>query len=227
MGLCLVAAFAISAAVVASASASLPQFEVKGKKGLEPLKKADAFTGKGGVALLRSGGPTIECTENTSKGSLTGPKSAAKIQVTYTGCGIPSLKVTCQTNAKKPGEIKTEKIKGTLVYTEEAPGKTVGTLFEPEGAASFVKFKCGTIEVNVTGSVIGEAQPTNTLSTSGKTILAEKAIEEKEGTKGCGKQQWLHVEGKGPCHFLEALGGPSWNIAEEELTYKVAVQVTA
>ena len=43
---------------------------------------------------------------------------------------------------------------------------TVGTLFEPEGGAgaSFAKFSCSTLSVNVTGAIIGESTPTNTLS---------------------------------------------------------------
>jgi hypothetical protein len=214
----------MSAAASASASAALPQFEVKGRHGLQPLKAADHFTGKGGLVELKSGGPTITCAESTSKGKLIGPNTVASIKIAYKECAIPSLGVMCH-SGKVPRELTPYKLKAELVYLGKAEaGGKVGLLYTPEQATPFMRFWCSSTEVTVMGSVIAEVTPINVLVTTGSAALAETPASEKEK---CGKQLWQFVEGEGPCHHLEALGGPTWNIGTEVLTYQTAVQITS
>ena len=72
MGLCLAAAFVISAAAAASASAALPEY-FKGGKPLGATTKI-AFTGKGAGESKLSGAVIVTCKKNTSKGTIEGQR---------------------------------------------------------------------------------------------------------------------------------------------------------
>ena len=228
IGLVLVAVFAMSAIVASAASAALPEYFQKGS----PLTKKTAFTGTAGASKLVSGAATIECTSDSSKGDLLTSKTAGKIKITYSGCTIPALPgIKCETKKAKPGVITTEALKGLLVYSSETVGgaKIASEQFTPESEeaeATFAKFSCdeGAIPVVVTGAVLGEATPIDTEALTGEVILRAKATETEPG---CGKQQLLYIEAVAPCEHLTALGGPSWNVTDETVTFAKETEVRA
>ncbi len=233
IGLALVAVFAMGAVVAATASAALPEYQEEAGGVIKPQTKKIAFKGEAGVSKLVSAAATIECASDSSKGDILSSteweagkenKQTGKIKITYEKCTSPTLGgVSCETKKTKPGEIITEDLTGVLVYATETEGGTpeVATqLFTPESGTVFAKFSCDEEElpVSVTGSVIGEVKPINhaaPLPTEGEVILRSKVT----SIAGCGRQQFLFVNGLAPCHHLEALGEPAWNVTTETVTY--------
>ncbi len=149
MGLCLVAALALTAVVAASASAALPAWYVcakaspkdtgayanktcsevaAGHKGGYELKegvgKGKAFKGKGGVAALHVktwlGDDKVECTSSTDSGTPVAPKGEKDVTVIYKGCKALGSKL-CNSPGAASGEIKIAGLKGELGYVEESP----------------------------------------------------------------------------------------------------------
>lgn len=163
-GLLAVALCALAASA-ASASAALPEFSsTKISKG-----EHVTFTDTSGESRLETAAhnPVI-CKASTSKGEITGPKTVGGATVTYTGCtqGVAN----CQNEGT--GVIKTNPLTGTLSYISESEKRVKETL-KPESGTEFVKFKCGTVGVIVTGSVSGEAKPVNISQTTGELIFAK------------------------------------------------------
>ena len=145
VGLCLVAAFALSAISAGSASA-LPEVgrcvakagtgkyknsnctEKAGKlvseKAFEwvknPIKKG--FKASGGVSILEgASGTQIECKTNASSGeylSTTSTKEVHKVVARFNECGVPAFGGTeCKTKGDAAGEINTTSLKGKMAYT--------------------------------------------------------------------------------------------------------------
>ena len=127
--------------------------------------------------------------------------------------------------------ISTENLKAVLSEASEEPGgaKTVVNKLTPElGTKPFTKFTCGPkkeLTVIVTGVIMAEQGPVNTPpSKTGFTINREKTAEK---TFGCSKQQFLYENGTGACQHLETGAGVSWNISEDAVTTKTAVELKA
>ena len=75
----------------------------------------------------------------------------------------------CKTTGAAEEEIVTNHLKGTLTGTEAAPTVKL----EPESGTEFVKFKCGTVGVIVTGAVTGKVSPVKTQSHTGTWTFKE------------------------------------------------------
>ncbi len=162
------AVFAMSAVAVASASAAKPELTKEGKAGVELVKKA--FTGKSGAGELSSSLGTVKCSaDETVEGKVTGLKTD-ETKVKFTGCKLEST--SCQSSGAAAGEIVTNLLASELVYTNEAK-KEVGIKLKPKTGTSFVKFSCGSLELEVTGEITGALTPVNTsVPTSGHFTLA-------------------------------------------------------
>jgi hypothetical protein len=98
MGLCLVAALALSVVVVASASAAEPELVKKGggaivHKKFNGTSKAKKFT----LETLNNG--NIECTSLSARGEVTS-STAAESTVTFTGCKALTF-LNCKTEKAK------------------------------------------------------------------------------------------------------------------------------
>jgi hypothetical protein len=243
LGFCLAAVFALSAMLVASASAASPEYEYYNTKTKtdEPLyppsgtKKAQkiAYTNAGLKRSKLEGGVVIECEKDTGKGDIEGPAKAGepanktvKLKVTYTECEAPAISSSCQKSPRKPGVIITQPLKGELVYASEKSGGSliVGNKLTPEKAPAkpeFAKFTCGPkkeLSVIVTGVIIARPEPINAASSeTGESINAEKS---KEEGANCSKQQLLFINGSGLCQHLDTAAGTSWNVSEDEVKYK-------
>jgi hypothetical protein len=252
MGLCLVAAFAMSAIAVSSAVAAPEYYTNKntctGKFGtlwaggtcpktgkvLAATKVAYTNTGAGTSHL--EGGLKIECSSDTGKGDLEGPKKTVKLKVTYKGCHESGNSTPCENKTTLLEQIITEPIKGELTEASktEGGGLVVANRLEPEKTL-FAKFVCGTtghtINVEVKGKILAAVSPTfvksefteaeliSKLKTEGKSINAQKGV-----IAGCGGQDLLYENGVGPCIHLKVVENgtelePSWNTAEDTVKY--------
>jgi len=209
-GLCLVAAFAISVAASATASAVEPEWEGPGAVAGEKIKS------KSGASKLETPGlPPIECKSSKSVGKVFGTKEINKLKVTFKTCSAEAGAKVCQSGTKA-GLIKTEPIRGTLGYLNKAT-KKVGVRFTPEKAL-FAKFVCGSgggaITVEVKGATFGE--DTGNINVQGKT---SKTIL-RNGGSGESKQEFENFEGESPKH-LESFfnnAGPFASNQQQEAT---------
>jgi hypothetical protein len=149
-GLCLAGVCAVFAATSASASAALPEFS-------GPFPKA--FTSTSGASTLETvKGTKFTCKADTNTGEITGPKEG-HVTIKFTGCESSGL--ACNSSGAAPGEVITNVLTVTLLYTNRER-KTVGLqLSSPPTGAPFMEFSCGAIPVSVRGSVTGGLTPVN------------------------------------------------------------------
>ena len=163
----------VSAVMASSAFAATPVF--KSGSGKFPVYNTD----KSGLSELKTANhATIECTASTSTGQITSTTTVAKVVVAYTGCSQKKGEIGCKSGTVA-GEIVTKNLKGTLTGTEAEPTEKL----EPESGTEFVKIKCGTVNVLVTGTVTGkilrvkklEHTGTLTFSNAGGLIAFEEA----------------------------------------------------
>jgi hypothetical protein len=225
IGVTIVAMFALSALVTASALAAPEWFKGSPEVVVKAGEKIP-FTGKAGAGVLEAKGGlgTVKCTGDTSKGEIEGPSTVVNVVVTYTGCIKGAKK--CTTGTEVAGTIKTNTVKGTNIWANAA--KTIaGILFVPPAGSPFVTFTCeGEAKNEVTGELIGEADPLGGLpANTGTLTFAQEA----------GKQEWLKVEGAGAEHDLKAFslvqsglgGGPkTGEKLVETVTYTGGVLVS-
>ncbi len=177
-GLCLVAVLALSAVVVASASATAPEYgrclKVEGKvanggfKDSKCNKEASAKNGKyewfpgavkkkqttsGGKGQLETvTGLEVACSSETSTGEYSGTKEVKNIVVTFEGC--QSAGFTCNTKGSAAGELVTKTLEGVVGFENKALKKTALDLFPAGKTGLFIEFGCAGLQVSVKGSVL-------------------------------------------------------------------------
>ncbi|MGO9490061.1 MAG: hypothetical protein ACLQBB_13675 [Solirubrobacteraceae bacterium] len=164
----------------------LQEWNLTSKKG-----KIKAFKGKGKGANLEVkelGG--ISCTSSSDTGEFTGPKSASKVLVTFKGCELAHHQ--CE-NTATLGEIKTNALKGEIGYIEGGRAKhEVGVALSAETGLYEAEFKCGELELRVSGAVIGLVTSTQNAFTNEATLLFQQSA---------GEQRLKKLEG-GPTDVL-------------------------
>ncbi len=165
----------------ADSACTIPD-EKKGKgKGSFEKAKGLGFTAKTGNAKLATPdlGPTdVECSESTTVGELTGPKTD-KERVRFTGCQFSGL--PCQsagpesTPSGESGVIDTNELDSKLVDNgekaggylseEPAPGEAWNELISSQNEPYSSEFECsGVVFIKTAGSISGVVTP-NSLST--------------------------------------------------------------
>jgi hypothetical protein len=174
-GLALAVAIAGSGMVTATASAALPEFS----------KTGVTFASKSGVSTLEAGEVAITCQESKAeKGEIISAKVVSKLVVTFKSCEAETEGKKCKPNGET-GTIKTNELQGELGYTNKTE-KKVGLDLKPMPASEniFVNLtaKCLPLEHNsVEKGVIGQIEPVNTLSKTGK--LEFKITSEKQAIR--------------------------------------------
>jgi hypothetical protein len=217
MGLCLVAMFAMAAAVTASASAAEPAFyeckkvaagtgefsdkkcstKATGKTAKyvlqEGVGKGKEFKGKGGKATLHTPavGGEVTCKSFADKGLIATPTTETKVVSTFKTC--ESLKKKCLSPGAKAGTIVTKPLKGVLGYINKGT-HSVGVALSPETGTVLAEFNCEGLEIVTTGSVIGTMSPVNVFTKTENTVFA---------VNGEGFQTVKNFEG-GPTQVLES-----------------------
>lgn len=221
IGICLVAAFAVSAVVVTSAWAEAPEVgrcvaHTGGKyinNVCTKLAKSKAvgsfewesgaikksFTGSGGAATLETiHAVKVTCKAESSDGEFTSAKTVGNIVVVFTAC--ESLGYRCKTPGSAEGEIVTNPLAGTLVW--EKFGKKVAIDLTPQSGEWFVEFTCGPANAKVKGSVL-----TNIPADKAETKVTEKFTAKK------GKQKpeyyYLSKTEKVKDVLISKIGGPN------------------
>jgi hypothetical protein len=173
MGLCLVAAFALSALAASFATAE-PVFVTKAVVGGTAASHIPQ-AGTLGAAFLEGSvsHSKITCTGGTSTGEVTGPKTVGKNVATFTGCESGGLK--CESSPTPEGVIITKNLAGNVNgITSSLPG--VRLFSEATGRGGILaEFECGgVVKVVVKGSVIGSfsgaAGTTATAAETGKLL---------------------------------------------------------
>jgi hypothetical protein len=131
----LVAVLALSAASAASASAALPEF------GGSTFPVQYTFSSSGGVTFKATdAGSYVICTGGTAEGEITGAKTLTA-RFDFKGCYYADNEgggMACTTKGASVGEIKSESLKGSLVYISKA-NKEVGIVFNPYEQAKELK----------------------------------------------------------------------------------------
>jgi hypothetical protein len=207
IGLALVAVVALSAFASASAFAA-PEFKGEG------AVAGTTFTSTSGAGKME-GTETIKCSASTSSGEITSATTVGKVVVTFTGCEDKGKKCKSSSGAAA-GEIKTVSLKGELGEVASAEAASgVGELLTPESGSKYVSIEsCTLFAVEVTGSVIGEVTPINTLSTEGKLIYTEAS-----------KKQTIKKFVGGSTHELSAFGSSGLETSNT-VTFSKAIEVT-
>jgi hypothetical protein len=148
--LALVAVFAVSGVVVASASATTrPIFEPEVGHGL-PMQFSAT---EADPVFETSGRKTVSCEGVGITGELS-KNGFSKIVETYHKCASGTL--SCSNNGE--GAIVTEPLKGTLGWLKSETSNEVGAQLanEANGSEPYMVFKCSLSTFRVTGHLIGE-----------------------------------------------------------------------
>ncbi len=154
MGLCLVAAFAMSALVSSAASAE-PVFLTKAVVGGTAASNIPIKGTLGAAFLEGKSGSKITCTGGTSTGEVTGPQTSKKNVTTFVGCVTGEFK--CESAGQAEGVIVTKSLEAKLNgITSSLPGERLFSESEGRGG-KLAEFSCasGAIAVLVKGSLIG------------------------------------------------------------------------
>ena len=212
--LSILAILAVSATMVASASAALPEFG-------GPF--STPFTSKSGVSTLETvKKATIVCTTDTNTGEVTGPKTGT-VTITFSGCELVTLSLPCNNVGVPPGVIITAPLLMTLGYIN-GPKKEVGVdLSGPATGGPLMEFMCGPLKTVVDGSVIGKITPVN------KLIVPPGHFTLKF-VQAMGKQKPTHFEA-GPVDVLStSFGGPfaeSGLSSTDNITFGIPTMILA
>jgi hypothetical protein len=178
IGLCLVAAFAMSALATGTASAAAPEFgqclkkatvggagysDSKCNKAVGTAAKYEwipgwaghnTFTTTGTTATLKTvGGKTVTCSKESSSGTYLegGDNKHEETVVFFKGC--KSSGFTCTTIGKATGELETNKLIGSVDFENSLKTKTALKLEPAAGSGGFfIKFSCLGLKVEVIGN---------------------------------------------------------------------------
>ena len=163
VGLCLVAAFALSAIVASSALAA--KHINKGPIVIHAVS---------GIAFLEleKGAGKVECKTSETTGEITSA-TGGTVVATFHGC--ETLGKVCASEGAPAATIITKLLATETGYVGVG-GTKVGGDFKPASGVYLAEFECpGSPDIfnKVKGSVIGEITPANSMSTESKSILKE------------------------------------------------------
>jgi hypothetical protein len=161
VGLCLVAAFGMSAVAATTALASEgPIFSFPNGGGAKP--DFSSVAGGGKFVTTASGEKvTIECTAARNTGvAVAGTDRVEKVVITFTGCTEKIKEATVKCGAAPSGAnetITTNSLSGQLGYLHVGTPLTVGLILKSESEL-FAEFKCSLDTVKVRGREIKEKE---------------------------------------------------------------------
>ncbi len=115
-------------------------------------------TSTGGKAVLQEVGKyAVGCESESSAGEYFGTKEGRHLVVTFKGCHVPPY--VCTSPGHAAGELVTKELEGRAVWRNEAKHEAVLDLYPTpekvgEKEPQFIKFSCGSLTVEVRGSVL-------------------------------------------------------------------------
>jgi hypothetical protein len=135
---------------------------------IQPSGPAPNRTLTGSVGLGFTNRGAVFCRSSQGVGEVTG-STTGTMKITYQGCEIPFAKTKC-------GNVGAEEIQTNMLTTElgviNAANKTVGEDFKPTSGPVDTEFKCGSLTVQVKGSVIGTVISPNSMSEEQTVVFA-------------------------------------------------------
>jgi hypothetical protein len=225
VGVCVVAALAMSVVTAASAVAAPPDFgkcEVKAGGGLakncaknfkvgeskeygwnSSAATGDTFTTTRDVTSV----PTLEttslrkltCTAEEGAGEISGAKTVRNVTMNFNGCEMGG--VPCQNGP--PGEISTTKLDGELgvektVAGEEGKKNKIGEDLKPESGTVLEEFQCAGLKGVVRGSVISPVKTNSMLTSEAHKFNESKGKQKPEKFEGLPKDTLESSSAGGP-----------------------------
>jgi hypothetical protein len=180
VGLCLVAAFASSAMLAASAPAE------------SHVDHGPVVTDSiGGLVELimtpESQDVEVICNQSTDEGEITSPKTDTET-ITFTGCEDGTLQ-KCNSIGQAVGTIVTNPLATELGWISKAKGE-VGVDFKPQAGIHLMEFECeGGVKFSINGSVIALIRAINMMTVTNMEIFKESApaVQEPESFEGGSK----------------------------------------
>lgn len=188
---------------VSAALFALPAAASAGEWEMTPAGGAFTVHSVGNTVLTTHNNETITCTTVTGGDSYNmGSTTTGTIGLTFHGCTTTVLgfKVNCTGAGEPTGTTKTTTLTFTNIYLTDSK-TTPGIKITGAGANEhFDTFKCGGVEVVVTGSLIGQLEsPCGTASKEHKLLFESTAH---------GTQKWMQNTLTGPNTDLTAtIGG--------------------
>jgi hypothetical protein len=160
--------------------------------------KGKPFKGKGPAATLHTPavGGEVTCKSFKDEGTINTPTTENKVTSEFKTC--ESLKKKCASAGQKAGTIKTSLLAGELGYISKSPLK-VGVLLKPETGTVLAAFNCEGLEIETTGSVIGEQK--------GDINVFSKKSENVFTINGEGFQSVKNFEGGSNHELLSKING--------------------
>jgi hypothetical protein len=150
-GLTVVALVVVAGAVmasVASAAMTLPEFVTR-----------TSWTGTSGPGVLKASGVEIACKEGTNSGEMEASKKLGTFLILFTKCSSAITSTECNTSGSPAGLIE---VKGTwhivLTTISGSDEHLIWFLITP------FTTKCGTVNIETKGTVLGGITPANTLT---------------------------------------------------------------
>ncbi len=210
VGLCLVAAFAVSAVVSASAFAAAPEFgkcvaKAGGKYATSACDSEKAKAEKyewtpgpgakpGFTSAMKAGlKATLEtvkktkvvCEGETTKGEVASAAEVGHVVATFTSCTSSGFKCHSEIGGKQAeGEIKTVSMHGGLGYeklgTKPPLNNKTAEELTPEGGGEFTSFTCAGISVKVRGAVLHPVTVNKMLTKVTEKFAASKGKQKPE-----------------------------------------------
>lgn len=129
-------------------------------------------TSTGGKATLQEVGKfAVSCESESSVGEYVGTKEAKGLFVKFEGCHVPPF--ICTSAGHPEGELETKELEGRAVWLNKAKHEAGLDLFPAKGEEKFISFNCGSLHVEVRGSILVSIQA-NKMSTTFKLKYKEK-----------------------------------------------------
>ncbi|HEY5194096.1 MAG TPA: hypothetical protein VIJ39_09545 [Solirubrobacteraceae bacterium] len=210
MFVALVAMFAMSAVVAASASATLPEF--RGGK--------TTFTGTfGSASFHETDGAEYGCASGgTISGEITGPKEVAKVVIKF-NCATGGF-TFCTKSGSSAGVWETKELKGKIGYLNKT-NQRVGLLLESSAGPVAECEHAPRVLAKILGSIIGEIGPVNVKRTGPFSLSFAQSH---------GLQELQHFEGEELLHNLEIQTSSSEKFGLQtgmSLTTKTSMEIEA
>ena len=114
------------------------------------------------IAIESVAGAKILCTGQTASGEYHGTVQVNNVTLKLTGCELVSSGAKCSSSGAASGEILSGTLQGTLGWVEKETNK-VGLELFPAGEGLIFAAECGSTAVALTGEVIGQITPLDTM----------------------------------------------------------------
>jgi hypothetical protein len=231
MGLALVAVFAMSAVVVASASAE-PEFEPKKGAMAFPVKfSSSSTTNKTKLETVK--GNLVSCEGLTSSGEVASARKATNVVVKFKKCStkVGIFTANCEGGTGHGAqEIVTEKLTAKPVYIEGKTSKTVkeekGLDVEPTTSnGKFAEFVCGGVTTIVVQGLSGKDSVIGRIAAAEVGVFSKTTKITFKETKGV-QEPTKYEEPAGTLHedFLESEGKGGGGAFAQEQSAESAVE---